>query len=83
VLLHKLSAFWVSGSYVNWFRTNLSNRKSQIPVSGILTSPFEVIYCVPQGSVLGPVFFSVFITTYVMPTLSIYFLLAISESTES
>jgi hypothetical protein len=52
LLLHKLSAFGLSGGYLNWFRSYLSNRKSQVRVSGILSSPFEVLSGVPQGSVL-------------------------------
>jgi hypothetical protein len=34
-LLHKLNAFGLSGGYVNWFRSYLSNRKSWFRVSGV------------------------------------------------
>jgi hypothetical protein len=41
LLLHKFSAFGLSGGYVNWFRSYLSSRKSQVHVSGILSHLLE------------------------------------------
>jgi hypothetical protein len=61
LLLLKLRAFGLSGGSVNWFRSYLSNRKSQVRVSGILSSPTEIISGVLLGSVLRPLLFSVFI----------------------
>jgi hypothetical protein len=59
--LHRLSGFGVSGDYVNWFRSYLSNRKSQVSVSAILSSSSEFLSGVPHGFVLGPLLFNVFI----------------------
>jgi hypothetical protein len=53
-LLHKLSAFEISGGSVNWFRSLLSNRTSQVRVAVLLSSHSEVLSGAPQGSVLGP-----------------------------
>jgi hypothetical protein len=61
LLLHKRGDFNLPGGYVNWFRSPLSNRKSQIRVPGIFSSPFKVLSSVPQGSVMGPLLFNVFV----------------------
>jgi hypothetical protein len=59
LLLHKLSAFGLSGGYVNWSCSFLSNRQSQVRISGILPTPFVVLSGVPQGSVLEPLLFNI------------------------
>lgn len=43
------------------FPTYTISRQYEANVSGILSSPFEVLFGVPQGSVVGPLLFSVFI----------------------
>jgi hypothetical protein len=60
LILLMLNAFGLSGGCVNWFCSDLSNRKSQVRVSGILPSSFEVVSDVPEESVLGPLLFNVF-----------------------
>jgi hypothetical protein len=80
-LINKLSTFGLSGGYVNWFRSYLSNRSNQARVSGVLSSPSELFSGVFQGSLLRLMLFNVFINDICneLPTLSIYFLLTISE----
>jgi hypothetical protein len=60
LLLQKLNAFGLSGGYVNRFCSYLTNRQSQVRISGILSLPFVVLSVVPQGSVLGPLLFNIF-----------------------
>ena len=45
---------------VNWFIEFLSNRKFRVKVNDYSTEEFE-INCVPQGAVLSPTLFSIYI----------------------
>jgi hypothetical protein len=55
---HKLSALGFSGGYVNWFCSYLTNRHSQIRISGTVSSHFKVLFSVIQGSVLRHLLFN-------------------------
>lgn len=61
LLLDKSSSLGFSGCYVNWFHSYLTNRQPQVHISGTVSSPFQLLSGVPQGSVLGPLLFKAYI----------------------
>ncbi len=50
----------VSGTALDWFVSYLSNRTFVVSVAGEVSQCSEVVCGVPQGSLLGPILFSLY-----------------------
>lgn len=56
-----LPSFGITNDSLMWFESYLKNRKQTVSINGVLSYQGVIKYGVPQGSVLGPVFFILYI----------------------
>ena len=61
ILIQKLERAGIKGGVLNWCRNYLSGRMQYTVANGLTSRQLKVTCGVPQGSVLGPLFFLVYV----------------------
>ena len=60
-LLYKLQWYGITGNIHRWIKSFLTDRSQKVIIEGVSSSPISVTSGVPQGTVLGPLLFLVYV----------------------
>ena len=61
ILLAKLQAYGIRGDCIKWFKSYLTDRTQYVNFNGEQSAEHNLKCGVPQGSILGPLFFIIFV----------------------
>ena len=76
ILLKKLSSIGFSKHTICWFKSYLSNRLLRVNLENCYSDPSNIKCGVPQGSILGPLVFLIYVNDMPQAVKSNFFLYA-------
>ena len=81
ILLYKLEHYGFRGIVLEWFRNYLSNRKQYVSYNSSDSQLKDIVCGVPQGSILGPLLFILYINDITSTSNILEFILFADDTT--
>ena len=83
ILLSKLRYYGIGGNELNWFSSYLSDRQQYVESNGVSSTLLSLKTGVPQGSILGPLLFLVYMNDIPQASSHFKFILYADDTTIS
>ena len=83
ILIDKLKYYGVHGTNLNLFSSYLENRKQDTEIDNIKSNMLSITTGIPQGSILGPLLFIIYIDDFAQASKMFNFLIYADDTTLS
>ena len=83
ILLYKLNYYGIKDTALLWFKSYLTNRTQYVEYAGVASSVREIKTGVPQGSILGPLLFIIYMNDIYTVSNKLDFILYADDTTLS
>lgn len=81
ILIKKLELYGLKGLVLNWFRSYLSKRQQSVKINSTNSNFKYLDSGVPQGSILGPILFNLYINDIVFSSHDLHFVIYADDTT--
>ena len=81
IMLHKLRYYGITGISLQWFKSYLTNRRQYVQFKDSISSESPLTTGVPQGSILGPLMFIIYMNDIAHVTDKFHFTIYADDTT--